>query len=111
MASRCVDTFVISLVAQLDADIELQDTVVSASSAPNKWNWVVTFTYVTGMPPATAFRLNSADGLSGVFLPPKPEGEGAEIRNASLSGIVTTVVDPIPEEGIPYSGRVTIIQA
>jgi hypothetical protein len=110
-ASISQDTFMIVVAADLiDAAITLGN--ISVALRPgfvSIWAWTVAFTYVTGEPPATAFRLNSADGLTGTFSPPSPVSRGSEIRNAILSGTVQIV--PGTPGDVVYTGAITILQA
>lgn len=108
-ASRVLDTFMLNIMAGIDADVTLVSVDVRLQGGfTNIYYWVVRFTYITGVPAATAFRLNSADGLTGTFSPTEPQGIGAEVKNAVLFGTVTVVV---PDgEDVTYTGTVTIIQ-
>ena len=108
-ASRGLDEFMISIVMQLDAIITLSSvTVALRAGFVSIYEWDVFFTYVTGAPSATAFRLNSADGLTGSFSPSSPEGYGPEIRSGVLSGTVQRI--PGVEGDVTYNGTVAILQ-
>ncbi len=112
MGTECSASFGVNFILSIDADVTL--TRVSVEQQPgfvSIWYWSVYFTYVTGDPPATAFRLNSADGLTGTFSPRKPKSgdNPLEVRNGVLFGTVQQV---IPEgQSATYNGTVTIIQA
>ena len=110
-ASTSQDTFMIVVAAgAIDAAITLSN--VESGLRPgfvSIYYWTVSFMYVTGYPPATAFRLNSADGLTGTFSPPTPVSRGNEVRNGILSGTVQRV--PGVEGDVEYTGRITILQA
>ncbi len=109
MGSRCSVSFTVQFALGSDATIAFGSVSVSLlPGTVSKWKWVLHFTYTPGDPPATAFRLNSADGLVGGFTPkvPKSSGNPSEIFNAVCQGIVThtATVD------VTYDGTVTIIQ-
>ena len=110
-ASISQDTFMIVVAADtVDAAITLSN--VESGLRPGFESisyWTVTFTYVTGYPPATAFSLSSADGLSGTFSPPAPVSRGEEIRNGLLSGTVQRI--PGVEGDVTYTGTITIVQS
>ena len=92
-ASIGQDTFMIVVAANaIDAAITLSSVTTDLRPGFESIHaWTVAFTYVTGKPPATAFRLNSADGLSGTFSPPVPVSQGSLVRNGILSGTVQRI--------------------
>ena len=109
-ASISQDTFMIVVAANaIDAAITLSN--VESGLRPgfeSIWYWTVSFTYVSGRPPATGFQLNSADMLSGTFSPPAPVSQGDEVRNGILAGTVQRV--PGEEGDRTYTGTITIAQ-
>ena len=107
--SRAFDQFLISLVAQADAAITLEEVTVGLRPGfVSIYAWAVRFTYVTGFPAATAFQLSSADGLTGTFSPPQPTGIGSRVRSGRLEGTVQRI--PGVEGDIDYEGTITVIQ-
>ncbi len=118
MAFECHASFVINFAGVIEPSITLVAVEVSrfGSTAQqenpafaSKWRWLVRFVYVTGDPPATAFRLNSADGLTGGFDPTRPQrrDDPNEVQNGVCQGIVTRV--PGVEGDITYAGTITIL--
>ena len=95
---------------QIDAAITLEEVTVGLRPGfVSIYGWAVRFTYVTGYPVATAFRLNSADSLTGTFSPPQPTGIGGRVRSGRLEGTVQRL--PGIESDIDYEGTITVIQA
>lgn len=108
-ASRVLDTFVLNIMARIDACVDLVSVRVDGRPGFDQiYYWIVRFTYVTGNPAATAFRLSSADGLSGTFNPRAPEGIGSGVKSGILEGTVAVVAPD--DESVTYTGTVTIIQ-
>ena len=107
--SRAFDQFVISIAVQVDAAVVLEEVTVGLRPGfVSIYAWAVRFTYVTGYPVATAFRLNSADGLTGTFSPPQPTGIGGRVRSGRLEGTVQRL--PGVEGDIDYEGTITVVQ-
>lgn len=114
-STRCVDTFSIALVldvTQIDAEIEFQNSRVTPRDYyQTLYDYVVNFTYVSGIPAASHFSFNSPDGLRDftyTFNPSMPEGEGSEVRHATLTG---TISQEAHHTDITFSGQITIHQA
>ena len=113
MASECSTAFLVRFVVRADAQIDFVSMDVGLRPGFNTiYYFRVRFTYVTGDPPATAFRLNSADGLTGTFTPnePQPAESGTSVQNGVLEGTVQVVIPP-GLEPVTFNGTVTIIQA
>ena len=107
MALECSDFFAISFTATIDASISLTSVIVGLRPGfVSIYAWTVHFAYVTGIPAATGFRLNSADSLTGTFTPSDPEGIGSGVKNAVLEGTVQL----IPGVDVEYEGTITVIQ-
>lgn len=107
---ECSASFTISFSALINAEITLNAVSVDQIGDTNVYEWQVAFTYVSGKPPATAFRLNSADGLAGTFTPSAPQ-RGTTLSTVQ-SGTVRGTARQAPRvEDVVYSGTVTIIQA
>jgi hypothetical protein len=108
MALECSSSFAISFSASLiDASITLTSVAVTVDPDDEDIShWLVHFLYVAGIPAATAFRLNSADSLTGTFTPSEPEGIGSGVKNAVLEGTVQL----IPGVDVEYEGTITVIQ-
>ena len=112
MASECSTAFLVNFVLSANATITFVSGEVSRRPGfVSIYYWSIFFTYVTGDPPATAFRLTSADGLTGTFRPNTPQiGESATtVQTGSLEGTVQVI--PGVEGDITFNGTVTIIQA
>ena len=110
-ASRVIDQFMISLAVQVDAAITLVDVTVGLRPGfVSIWRWYVLFSYVTGAPAATAFRLSSSsiDELEGTFSPAAPVGIGSGIKSATCVGTVQRL--PGVESDRTYRGTITVIQ-
>lgn len=109
-ASTVFDRFLVEIIVAVDAAITIGDiTVMPRPGFVSIYYWSVAFTYITGAPAATAFRLSSADGLTGTFSPGMPEGYGSGIKYGILSGTVQIV--PGVTGDVTYNGTITIIQA
>lgn len=112
MPSECSASFAVTFILGVNAKISLRNATVRKRPGLDQiYYWTVVFTYVTGDPPATAFRLNSADGLTGSFFPPSPiSGDDPnEVRVGQCEG--TVALDAPPNMDITYNGTITIIQA
>ena len=108
-SSQAIDQYMISLVVQIDAAITLEDVTVGLRPEfVSIYVWAVRFTYVTGFPVATEFRLSSADSLTGTFSPPQPTGIGGRVRSGRLEGTVQRI--PGVEIDVNYEGSITIVQ-
>ena len=110
MAFECSESFAINFSITIDASISLSSvTITTDAEDTDISHWLVDFAYTTGLPIASAFRLNSADGLTGSFTPSAPEGHGALVRSGTLTGTVERI------EGVTgdadYEGTITVIQA
>jgi len=114
MASECSTSFAVNFILNIEADVTFESASVGrVPGFVSKWAWVIYFTYVTGDPPATGFRLDSADGLSGRFSHSRPRvtDNSLEVHRNNVFGIITLGSDVhIPPEGINYNGTVVIIQ-
>lgn len=116
MASECTATFILSFALGTDAEIAIDGspTVALVPGFNQIYRWTLYFTYVSGEPPAIAFRLDSLDTPgelgSGTFTPPVPVSgdDPSEVRNGVCSGTVTVVLPPNTQK--TYKGRITIIQ-
>lgn len=107
---ECSTSFTIGFSSTIDASISVNDVSVSKIPGSDRdYAWSAGFLYTIGHPPATAFRLNSADGLSGSFDPRLPQGDSPQgTQSGSVAGVVRIPEDT--EGNITYGGTITIIQ-
>ena len=91
--------------ATLDSSINTGEVTVTPSGS--QFAFSVPFTYVPGIPAATAFQLawSGEAPSSAAINPSSPQGNGAQVRNGTISGIVA------PSQTTTYRGRITIVQA
>lgn len=106
---ECSASFIISFVGNIDADITLLGVELSQRDyyADSIYDFIVRFSYVTGIPKADRFSFNSPDGLTSQFYsfePSVPEGVGSEVRMGTLTG---SARPPFREL---YNGEITIHQ-
>ena len=109
MASEASAFFAVNFILGTQPSVTFESVSVSlVAGFVSKWYWVCRFLYTTGDPPATAFGLSSADGLTGSFSPQQPVNEGDDpnkVRKALCNGIVT-IVPGTPKA--TFSGTITI---
>ena len=112
----CFDTFVITVTADgINATItSVEVTVTGGLSGSQPHNFLVSFNYVCGEPPAIGFSVVwTADQpgtvlpTSWYFSPPIPSGlmPRSQVRNGLLNGTV-----PAPTITTTYTGTLTIHQ-
>ena len=117
-ASICIDTFILRIIVQIDANITIPGSfplIVEPGS-----NYFIGFMYITGIPAATGWHISwtivddddtmfpEAERPSVMIAPEVPEQMGnlGEIRNGTVRGTV-----PTPSTNRQYNAIVRILQA
>ena len=112
----CFDTFIITVIGSgIDASITSVEVTIQASgSGSQPYHFAISFSYVCGEPPATAFSVVWTADQAGTVLPTSwyfspPMPSGLLPRSTARNGLLTGQV-PAPTVTTTYTGTLTIHQ-